>query len=109
MSELENIKKSLQDRLKVLGTRIVEIEDDLRSAPSADWEEQAIETEGDEVLEGLENSALSEAAHIQDALRRIEAGTYDECATCGEPIGKKRLEVLPYANQCISCAEESGG
>jgi RNA polymerase-binding transcription factor DksA len=109
MSELENVKKSLQDRLRTLGARIGEIEDDLRSAPSADWEEQAIETEGDEVLEGLENSALSEAAQIQDALRRIDAGTYDECATCGEPIGAKRLKVLPYANQCIRCAEESGG
>ena len=109
MAKLENVKKSLQDRLKTLGTRIVEIEDDLRTAPSADWEEQAIETEGDEVLEGLENSALSEAAQIQDARRRIDSGTYDECTTCGEPIGAKRLEALPYANQCIGCAEESDG
>jgi RNA polymerase-binding transcription factor DksA len=109
MSKLDTIKKGLQDRLRTLGVRIGEIEDDLRTAPSADWEEQAIETEGDEVLEGLENSALSEAAQIQDALRRIEAGNYDECATCGEPIGAKRLEALPYANQCIRCAEESDG
>jgi RNA polymerase-binding transcription factor DksA len=109
MSKLDTVKKGLQDRLKTLGVRIGEIEDDLRTAPSADWEEQAIETEGDEVLEGLENSALSEAAQIQDALRRIDAGKYDECATCGEPIGAKRLEALPYANQCIRCAEESDG
>lgn len=109
MPNLDDVKKHLLDRLKTLGARIGEIEEDLRSAPSADWEEQAIETEGDEVLEGLENSALSEAAKIQDALRRIEEGTYDECATCGEPIGARRLEALPYATQCIRCAEESGG
>ena len=109
MSDLMDVKKSLEERLRTLGNRIDEIEGDLRSAPSADWEEQAIETEGDEVLEGLENSALSEAAQIQAALKRIEDGTYDECETCGEPIGAKRLAVLPYATQCIRCAEESTG
>ena len=56
----------------------------------------------DEVLEGLKSSALLEISHIKAALNRIEEGTYGDSATCGEPVGEKRLEVIPYAPQCIS-------
>ena len=48
--------------------------------------------------------ARIEAQQIHAALQRIDAGTYGECATCGEPISEPRLEALPYAMQCINCA-----
>jgi len=42
---------------------------------------------------------------IQHALARIEAGQYCDCAECGNPIGEKRLEAIPFADKCINCAE----
>lgn len=104
MQDVSKIRAQLEARLQNLNQRIDEIEGDLRTAPSADFEEQATETEGDQVLEGVEDSAREEAQQIHSALQRIEDGSYGECMTCGEAIGEQRLEALPYALQCINCA-----
>jgi DnaK suppressor protein len=42
---------------------------------------------------------------INAALARIEAGTYGECLNCGQEIGLKRLEAIPWARYCITCQE----
>lgn len=41
--------------------------------------------------------------HLDQALERIENGTYGDCQECGEPIGKERLEAVPHARLCIIC------
>jgi RNA polymerase-binding protein DksA len=104
MAKYDKIKKQLEDRLKALSARVEEIEGDLRAPRSAGWEDRATEMEGDEVLESLEGSALAEIAEIRTALEKIDRGSYGECATCGAPIGEKRLAAVPYATQCIDCA-----
>ena len=47
---------------------------------------------------------------IDAALGRIDDGTFGICSTCGQPIGKERLEALPWTTQCIDCKrkEERG-
>ena len=47
---------------------------------------------------------------IDQALDRIEKGTFGICANCGKPIEEERLEFLPYATLCIDCKrrEERG-
>ena len=106
MLDTQKIKAELEERLNVLSDRVDDIEGDLREPADPDFAEQATEAEGDEVLEGLENSALLEISQIKAALERIKAGTYGECATCGEPVGEKRLAAIPHAAQCISCASK---
>jgi len=46
--------------------------------------------------------------HIDEALRRIDDGTFGICHTCGKPISTERLKVVPHARYCIECksAEE---
>lgn len=46
--------------------------------------------------------------HIDEALRRIEDGTYGKCHTCGKQISAARLRAVPHARFCIECksAEE---
>lgn len=44
--------------------------------------------------------------HVKAALDRIAAGTYGSCLQCDEPIGIKRLAVLPHAAFCIPCQED---
>jgi RNA polymerase-binding protein DksA len=41
--------------------------------------------------------------HIDEALERIEDGSYGECLECGEPISEPRLEAVPHARLCINC------
>ena len=43
--------------------------------------------------------------YLDEALERIENGTFGKCRTCGEEIGRARLEAVPTATQCISCKE----
>jgi DnaK suppressor protein len=44
---------------------------------------------------------------INQALERIEDGTFGICEDCGEPIGAKRLEARPVTTQCIDCKTKS--
>jgi DnaK suppressor protein len=41
---------------------------------------------------------------IDDALERIDAGTFGECERCGSDIGPGRLKAMPTAALCIDCA-----
>jgi DnaK suppressor protein len=66
-----------------------------------------LEHEIEETLEGNAEHVLTE---IDDALGRIDAGTFGTCVRCGQPISPERLEAIPYATQCIDCKrrEERG-
>jgi len=45
---------------------------------------------------------------IEEALRRIEGGTYGICKDCGEPIAEARLMAIPWTRSCITCKEKQG-
>jgi RNA polymerase-binding transcription factor DksA len=68
---------------------------------------QAVELENGETLVALDQELAQELVKIDKALERIEAGTYMDCASCGEPIGEERLKALPTSVQCIECAKEA--
>jgi len=53
---------------------------------------------------GLMDSERKLLAEIDDALRRIEDGTYGICEGNGEPISKERLEAIPWARYCVAYA-----
>jgi DnaK suppressor protein len=53
---------------------------------------------------GLIESAHESLAEIDAAERRLDAGTYGLCETCGKPIARERLEARPIARTCIRCA-----
>ncbi|WP_062072722.1 TraR/DksA family transcriptional regulator [Demequina sediminicola] len=40
-----------------------------------------------------------------DALRRVGKGVYGTCASCGEGIGKARLQAFPRATHCVACKQ----
>ena len=43
---------------------------------------------------------------IEEALLRIEKGTYGVCRDCGEPIAETRLQAIPWTRVCITCKEK---
>ena len=45
-------------------------------------------------------------AKLDLALKKIDDGTFGNCESCDEPIGKKRLEARPETNMCIRCKED---
>lgn len=42
---------------------------------------------------------------IDEALRKLDEGTYGICEDCGEKIDEGRLKILPFAIYCIDCQE----
>ncbi len=46
--------------------------------------------------------------YLDDALKRIENGTYGYCTECGRIIEKERLEAVPHAQMCVDCKVEKG-
>jgi DnaK suppressor protein len=105
MAEFTEVRHQLEQRLRQLDRRVSQIEGDLRQPGNPDWDEKAIETENDEVLERLGESETREIDAIRRALARLDAGSYGTCERCGDPIGESRLRVLPYATTCIECAD----
>lgn len=104
MESPETYRKALLSRLSELDSRLHQIESELDEPHSKDWDDAAIEHEGDEVLEHLGQSGQEEIARIRAALQRIRDGSYGTCARCGEQISAERLEVLPETPLCKDCA-----
>jgi RNA polymerase-binding transcription factor DksA len=69
-----------------------------------------LETEADEVEEyetnlPIEHSLELRLQHINDAIGRINNGTYLTCSKCGEPINQDRLMASPEASLCTKCKD----
>ncbi len=58
-----------------------------------------------ELMFSLSDSERHLLLDIDRALERIEDGSYGSCINCGQPIGQKRLEAVPWARYCIDCQE----
>jgi RNA polymerase-binding transcription factor DksA len=103
---LEHRKDALMRRRGELTARLHNIENELDAEHSKDFEELATEVEDAEMLEGLGQAGNVEIIKIDAALKRIASGDYGLCISCGTAIDAKRLDVLPYAALCSSCAAD---
>ena len=54
-------------------------------------------------------SLREQLEEVTAALRKVEEGTYGVCDSCGKPITKKRLAVLPWATLCKECRSGLSG
>lgn len=106
---LTAIKNELTERKALLEQRADKVERDAshRDQPlSADFAEQAVERENDDVLTAIGEESRHEIDLINKALQRIEQDEYGECQGCGNDIDELRLAAVPYAELCIQCAEK---
>ena len=46
---------------------------------------------------------------VEDALGRIDGGTYGTCIACGRPIVNERLELVPETPYCVEDAAKANG
>jgi DnaK suppressor protein len=65
--------------------------------------DDAANTYARQVLLGQSEMERAILRQIDDALDRIEEGTFGECEECGDKIGPARLQALPYATLCVEC------
>jgi DnaK suppressor protein len=55
-------------------------------------------------VSALLKQAEVDLAALDEAIERLEQGSYGRCEVCDQPIGEERLEAIPSATQCITCA-----
>jgi DnaK suppressor protein len=111
----ELAKDERYDVLKrMLEERRLEIHDKLRSLREAvpadadqvkDTEEQSLDDLVREVDFALMEMKSETLGRIDEAMRRLEQGSYGVCAECAEEIAEARLKALPFATLCRACQE----
>jgi len=107
VKEKEDLEKTLSDfASKKEGsednweTKYTDIDPDER-----DPEDSADEVEEFTDLLPQEYALEIRLKNINDALEKVEEGTYGICDNCKRPISKERLEVNPSAKKCIECID----
>lgn len=76
-----------------------------------DQEDDSIKDLGDQANAAYTREFLFDLGHgnrellrdVVAALRKIDDGSFGACERCGEAIGEKRLDALPFARYCIDC------
>lgn len=84
-------------------SEVIEAASDEASDDEHDPEGTTLAVERGQLVAQLARSRIR-VEEIDAALERVGRGSYGVCETCGSPIDPERLEVLPAARQCVSCA-----
>ncbi|MGC1371529.1 MAG: TraR/DksA family transcriptional regulator [Candidatus Sulfotelmatobacter sp.] len=115
-SEVEQLRKKLELQRQEVARFLKQIEEETRSldADSAqDPADQCVSSMSKESLFQQSSQRRTSLRLIEAALRRIEDGTFGECAGCGDEIPIRRLNALPWTQFCLRCQEaverERGG
>jgi RNA polymerase-binding protein DksA len=106
--ETQQLRQDILRKRNELLARIQGISADVRHADKPlekDSAEQAVELQNDEVLDALDEEARMELKQIDAALQHMDDGSYGSCVACGKDISLARLQVMPFADKCIDCAE----
>ena len=107
MGKVAKMRVILEDRKSEIEARLREIETELDSHMSKDWEELATERESDEVLEREGTLGQEEIAKIQAAFVRMDQGEFGYCVKCGDEVSEERLAVVPHTPFCRKCVRNS--
>ncbi len=105
----ERFKQRLLIKEHELLSEIASLEGDARAAGDAevrDTTDDATTQQGTAEALQEEGVASRMLIEVQDALKRIEDGTYGKCTVCGRPIEPARLEAVPWARYCLEDQEK---
>ena len=105
----DDIKKMLlQVRKELLQevTQTMRVESDHLKFDIGDFYDHASMDRDRELALMLADREREKLTHVDDALKRIETGTYGICESCEEEIDKERLLAMPFTKLCLSCQED---
>lgn len=110
--EISEIVGTLESDVQRMGTALAKAENDL-----ADLMKQGNDGAGMDTIDvgssqferDQEISVTRNARAVYDqsklALQLLDRGTWGTCESCGEPIGKARLQAFPRATMCVKCKQ----
>lgn len=105
-TQLESLRKTLTEQKHALLEKVrqkvdtsrEEFENEVKDSAdvAADYYER-------ELAWGLSETERNRLQEVEDALERMESGSYGICESCGCPIAVPRLTALPFAKLCVEC------
>jgi DnaK suppressor protein len=105
----EELRRMLEERRREITTEVQGKIRDARSEQMVGDVVDAVETSEADIQEDIEFALIQMKAEtlnkINEALNRLEDGTYGYCFECGEDIAEQRLRALPFAVRCKDCEE----
>ncbi len=109
---LEEKRDQLRAQLRALEDEISGRDRLSRQVSTEDFDESGGDAASDAVARNQNLAIISSLRdmleRVNNALAKIEAGSYGVCEVCGKNIPKKRLNVLPYATMCTDCRARTG-
>jgi DnaK suppressor protein len=110
--DTEHFKKLLLAKRRDLRASLAALEDGASASGAAevrDYTDAATASQGTaEAVE--EGSIVSQTLEeVQDALRRMEDGSYGKCTVCGREISPARLEAIPWTPYCLEDQQKLDG
>jgi DnaK suppressor protein len=103
----EVLKGMLEERRREIQQKLRSLRETLPAEVTEvkDAEEQSVDDFVQEVDFALMEMKSQTLSKIDEAIQRLEGGTYGACAECGAEIAEARLKALPFAALCRNCQE----
>ncbi len=108
-ARLEQMRRDYQETLRTTANGNEGVandavtQDDLDTGDRVDDADQIFETDREEAVTLQARDALTQ---VEQALARLDHGTYGTCLDCGRLIDPRRLEAMPQAQYCLEDQEK---
>jgi DnaK suppressor protein len=101
-------EKLLQQKAQLERTMLTAVKEGRESSTDdlQDAADHAVQSYQKELLFLQGTKGHVQLTQVRSALDRMEDGSFGECMQCGNMIGEKRLEALPWTPYCIACQEK---
>ena len=97
---LEQRRTEIHQKLRAIREEIPSYQDEVR-----DSEEQSVTDFAQEMDFALMEMQAQTLIRIDEALLKVDQGTYGTCDECEQDIAEARLEAVPFALLCLECQE----
>jgi DnaK suppressor protein len=106
--ELEKYRRLLEEKKTELSAELAKArnaEEETNEESTQDIADKAVSSYTREFLYSLTDGERTVLLRIDEALNRIDEGTYGYCLNCGTQMSDKRLAAVPWAPHCVDCQE----
>ncbi|HEX9303178.1 MAG TPA: TraR/DksA family transcriptional regulator [Thermoanaerobaculia bacterium] len=106
--ELEKYRRLLEEKKTELSAELAKArnaEEETTEESTQDIADKAVSSYTREFLYSLTDGERTVLLRIDEALNRIDDGTYGFCLNCGIQMSDKRLAAVPWAPHCVDCQE----
>src|SRR5215471_12078561 len=104
--EMEKYRRLLEQKKNGLSNELAkarDAEEETTEESTQDIADKAVSSYTREFLYSLSDSDRTTLLQIDEALARIDDGSFGACRNCGSPMAEKRLMAVPWTPYCIDC------